>query len=154
MLSSGSHTIKVVKKSGSYMVIDALKIYTAAVTTTQVNNTASGITYTGGWGYDTNRGLGDYNDDLHYTQTNNDSVSYTFTGIGLTYVAEKNFDEGDVDIYIDNVFQATVSCYSASRMVQQGVWTTSNLTSGQHTFKAVKKTGSYMILDALKIYSQ
>ncbi|SDW56188.1 glycoside hydrolase family 27 protein [Paenibacillus sp. CF384] len=147
-LTSGSHTIKAVKKSGTYMLIDAFKVIGNKI---QINNTDAGLTYSGAWSLNGNRGFGDYNNDVHFTQTNNDYVQYSFTGTGIEYITEKEAAQGDVDIYIDNVFKATVSTYNATRLTNQVVYQITGLTSGSHTFKAVKKTGTYMLLDSLRV---
>jgi hypothetical protein len=118
-----------------------------------VNDNGSGITYSGSWATSSGRGNGDYYDDVHYTVTNNDSFIFTFTGTGVDYITEKNSDEGQVDIYIDNVFQQTVDCTNAVRLSQQVVYNKRGLTNGTHTIKGVKKTGSYMLVDAFKVYS-
>jgi alpha-galactosidase len=54
---------------------------------------------------------------------------------------------------VDNVFKQTVSAYNATRLAQQTVYSISWPTSGSHTIKGVKKSGTYMILDALKIFN-
>jgi alpha-L-fucosidase len=126
---------------------------TATPTPAMINDNAAGITYSGTWTYHINRGYGDYNNDVHATLTNNDFLEYTFTGTGVDYITEKYNDEGDVDVYIDGVFQQTVSCYNAStRLVQQVVYSKTGLTNGSHTIKVVKKTGQYALLDVFKIY--
>ncbi len=125
---------------------------TSTTTTTALNDTATGITYTGTWNYGGSRGLGDYQDDVHYTATNGDSVSYTFTGVGIDYVTEKNTDEGNIAFYIDGVLQTTVNCSNSTRLVQQVVYSASGLTSGSHTLKAVKQDGTYMLLDELIVH--
>ncbi len=127
--------------------------FASVPTSTPVNDADAGVTYTGTWTYSATRGLGDYQDDVHYTKTNGDSVSYTFTGTGIDYVTEKNTDEGNVAMYIDGVLQQTVSCTSTSRLVQQVVYSASGLTAGSHTFKAVKSSGTYMILDELIVHN-
>jgi hypothetical protein len=115
------------------------------------NNSDPNIVYTGTWTLSSGRGVGDYQDDVRYTGTNNDSFVYTFSGTGVNYITEKNSDQGDVDIYIDNVFQQTVSTYNATRLVQQTVYSKTGLTNGTHTIKGVKKTGQYMLVDAFSI---
>ena len=124
---------------------------TAAATAMTINDTSSALTYTGsGWGYYPNRGLGDYSDDVHATTVNGDSVSYTFTGTSISYVAETNTDEGSVQVYLDGALQTTVNAYSAARKVQQTLWSKSGLANASHTIKLVKQSGSYMLLDALQ----
>ncbi|RKP54507.1 glycoside hydrolase family 27 protein [Cohnella endophytica] len=147
-LSNGSHTIKAVKKSGTYMLIDQFKVLSNKI---QINDTDPGIVYAGTWSLNGNRGFGDYNNDVHFTQTNNDYFQYTFTGTGIEFLTEKEAGQGDIDVYVDNVFKATVSTYNGTRIANQVVYQISGLTSGSHTLKAVKKTGTYMLLDSLRV---
>ncbi|GIG63561.1 hypothetical protein Lfu02_79330 [Longispora fulva] len=147
--TSGSHTIKAVKKDGSYMLLDAFRVHQDVT----VNNTDASIAYTGAWSVSSNRGVGDYADDVRYTMTNGDAVSYTFTGTGIDLLTEKFSDQGNVDIYIDNVFQQTVNTTNPTRLVQQAVYSKTWPTSGSHTIKAVKKDGTYMLLDAFRVYA-
>ncbi len=121
----------------------------AASSSVAINDTDAGITYSGTWSYNGARGLGDYQDDIHYTKTVGNSFSCTFTGSGIKYVTETYSDEGNVDIYLDGAFQATVSCVSSTRLVQQPVYSVSGLAFGTHTLQAVMKDGTYMLLDEL-----
>ena len=77
-----------------------------------VNDNDPGIVYTGSWGYSNNRGLGDYNDDVHYSEANNDYFEFAFTGTGIELITEKDNSQGDIDIYVDNVFQQTVGTFN------------------------------------------
>jgi hypothetical protein len=120
---------------------------------TTVNDSDGNIVYTGGWGVSGNRGYGDFGNDVHYTQTNGDSFQYTFTGTGVDYVTEKYTDLGQVDIFVDGVFQQTVDCSNGSRLVQQVAYGIRGLTPGTHTIKGVKKTGQYMLVDAFTTYT-
>jgi alpha-L-fucosidase len=116
-----------------------------------VNDTDASIVYTGTWNYAPNRTFTtDYNLDVHWTTTNSDYVEYTFTGTAIAYVTEKNNDQGDVDVYIDDVYETTVSCYNATRLAQVDVFTKTGLSPGSHTIKLVKVNGQYMLLDAFK----
>ncbi|MDN3354092.1 hypothetical protein [Actinomadura sp. DC4] len=125
-----------------------------------LGRTASGtvndpaLTYDANWFGSSGRGLGDYNDDVHYTYTNGATAQYTFTGTGIAYLSEKNGDMGNVDVYIDGTFQANVNLYvSGARQSQQVVYSKTGLASGAHTIKIVNKTTSVGIVDALKITS-
>ncbi len=147
-LASGSHTLKLVKMDGGFLLLDALQITTPG----PVNDTDPGLFYSGaGWGYFRLRGIGDFRDDVTATYANGDSVSYTFTGTGIGYVTELASDEGNVQVYLDGTLQATVNCYSATRKVQQTVWSIAGLGSGSHTLKLVKVDGGYMVLDILQL---
>ncbi|NRF96112.1 hypothetical protein HQN89_35540 [Paenibacillus frigoriresistens] len=110
-LPSGTHTVKAVKKSGTFMLLDQLRFKSSQI---QYNNTDPGILYTGSWSLNSNRGFGDYNNDVHFTQTNNDNFQFTFTGTGVELLTEKDSSQGNVDIYLDNVFKATVNTFNAS----------------------------------------
>jgi alpha-L-fucosidase len=117
-----------------------------------VNNDEAGFTYSGnGWSHQANRGLGDSNNNVHVTTNNGDSVSYTFSGTGIEYITETYFDVGNVDVYIDGTLKKTVSAYSAARAVQVVLYSISNLAAGTHTIKLVKRSGTYMLLDAFKV---
>ncbi|GGD83313.1 carbohydrate binding domain-containing protein [Paenibacillus nasutitermitis] len=120
-----------------------------------VNDTDNGIVYSGGsWIYSEGRGVGDYGDNVHHATANNDYAQYTFTGTGIDFVTEKDPSGGNVDIYIDNVLQQTISTYgTVSNQSQQTVYSKTGLAAGTHTFKAVKKTGTYMVVDSFKVHS-
>ncbi|MDB5083713.1 MAG: hypothetical protein JWN30_599 [Bacilli bacterium] len=113
-----------------------------------VNDSDSSISYSSGWNYSSNRGVGDYNNDVHYTAASGNSASFTFFGKSVEYVTEENTDEGNVDVYIDGVLDQTVNCYNAARVAQQAVYSKSWSTPGTHTIKIVQNSGHYMVLDA------
>ncbi|MFI7067596.1 X2-like carbohydrate binding domain-containing protein [Kribbella sp. NPDC050124] len=123
--------------------------------TIELNNDNSQIVYTGSWSRSTGRGLGDYQDDVQYTETNGDSFSYSFVGTGVDYVTEKHNSQGDVEIYIDGQLKETVSTYQADgRGAQQVVYSISDLPNGTHTIRGVKKSGQFMLLDKLNVRQQ
>ncbi|MBW8705356.1 hypothetical protein MBT84_37720 [Streptomyces sp. MBT84] len=115
-----------------------------------VNNTQ--LTYDSNWHATSGRGYGDYNDDTHHSTTLNAVAQYTFTGTGVAYISERNGDMGTVDVYLDNVFQATVDLrVSGARQVQQTVWQRTGLTQGTHTIRIVNRSTSVGMVDALRI---
>ncbi len=123
--------------------------------TVEVNNNSPEIVYSGNWNYSSGRGLGDYQDDVQWTEGNGDSFSYSFVGTGVDYVTETDPGQGDVDIYIDGEFKQTVSTYldpaQGHNKPQQVVYSVSDLPNGSHTIRAVKKSGQFMLLDKLNI---
>jgi len=125
----------------------------AGSTTTTVNDNASGITYSSGFAASTGRGLGDYDNDVHYTTSNNASASYTFTGTGIDFITETYSDEGNVAIYIDGSLVKTVSTSSSTRKAQQAVYSQTWTSAGSHTIKVVKQSGTYMLVDAFRVHS-
>ncbi|WNS46720.1 X2-like carbohydrate binding domain-containing protein [Paenibacillus sp. MMS20-IR301] len=116
-----------------------------------VNNDDAAITYNGSWSRSTGRGMGDYKDDVQYTEMNGDSFEYDFSGTGISLYTETDSSQGDMDIYIDGEFKETVSAYHNGRQAQQNLFSVSGLPEGIHTLKAVKKSGSFMLLDMLKV---
>lgn len=128
-------------------------VSTGPTRTTSVNDTDSGIAYSGQWGYSNGRGFGDYQDDVHYAEHPGDSFSYTFTGTGVSYLTELDSSEGEADVYIDGQFVKTVSANipTASHTAQQTVFTTNSLSNGQHTLRVVMKSGQFMLLDRLDV---
>ncbi|MGN7800442.1 X2-like carbohydrate binding domain-containing protein [Leifsonia sp. 22587] len=127
---------------------------TGPTRTTTVNDTDPGITYSGQWGYSNGRNFGDYQDDVHYAEhPGSDSFSYTFTGTGISYYTELDSSEGDADVYIDGQLVKTVSANipTASHTAQQVVFTTNDLTNGQHTLRVVMKSGQFMLIDRLDV---
>ena len=131
---------------------DNLSLQPKGSITVDDNNPA--IAYTGTWIYDPNRAsVGDYGGNEHYTSIAGDSFQFVFNGSGISWIAEKNVTGGNTDIYIDGVLQATVNSYNATRLVQQTLYSNTQLTPSSHTFKAVKVSGSYLEVDRLQVSS-
>jgi len=101
----------------------------------------------------TNRGFGDYGNDLHYSSSSGAYAQYTFVGTGVRYVTETYPDRGNVDVYLDGIYQTTVNCYSASLNVQQVMYSAIGLPLNSHTIKIVKNGGALLGLDAFDITS-
>ena len=148
-LSLGRHTLKLVKNGGTYFVLDG---FVVASPETIVNDADPAYDHVpSDWIYSASRHMGDYSGDVHATATDGQYVQYTFSGTGISYIGELNIDEGNVDVYIDGVFQATVNCNYPTRVAQQRIFTASNLSAGTHSIKLVKNGGSYMVLDAFAV---
>lgn len=148
-LPAGSHTIKLVKVSGTYMLIDAFNVYGPK----NINDTDSKITYSGTFDLNSNRGLGDYRNDLHVSLNNGAYVEYTFFGSGIDFISPKSTDQGEVDIYLDNNYVARINTYTPGYVPQQTIYRATNLTAGNHTIKVVKVNGTYFDVDSFKVYS-
>ncbi|WP_082722528.1 X2-like carbohydrate binding domain-containing protein [Paenibacillus jilunlii] len=123
----------------------------ALVRYSMINNDDPAIVYNGSWSRSTGRGMGDYKDDVQYTEKNGDSFEYTFRGTGIQLYTETDTSQGDMDIYVDNQFQQTVSAYHDGRQAQQNLFSITGLPEAFHTLKAVKKSGTFMLLDMLKV---
>ena len=67
-------------------------------------------------------------------------IHYAFEGSGISWVGEKNADQGIADVYIDGTFSAEVDLYSATPQYQQQLFSKS-LVAGKHTID-VQWTGT------------
>ena len=117
-----------------------------------VNDTGSAIHYTGNWMASGGRKIGDYNDDVHATRENGASASLSFNGLAVDYITELSSDQGQVDLFLDGGFVKTVDCSSPSRDSQQVTFHQAWAKEGPHEIKIVKKSATYMLLDAFKVY--
>ena len=109
------------------------------------------IAYTGSWSNSGFRGYGDYDDGVHYTTTNGDSATLTFTGSQVSLITETNVDEGTFEVLVDGMNQGTFNAESATREAQQTLFTSGALTYGEHTVTIVKESGTYLLVDAFKV---
>ncbi|MFE9421939.1 hypothetical protein ACFYNO_03125 [Kitasatospora sp. NPDC006697] len=146
-LSAGSHTVQFVKRSGTWATLDAFDV------TGTYNDNAPSIAYNGSpWLDSTNRGLGDYGDDVHATANNGDSATVTFTGTGISFLTETNSDEGTIAVSLDGASRGSVNAFSASRQSQQTLYSVSNLAPGRHTLSLAKAGGSWLVVDRFDVH--
>ena len=148
-MPASTNTLTITGTSGSLLhTATVTLVVNPAVTWTEINDTSASITYSSGWTYGTNRNLGDYNNDVHYTTGASNYAQFTFTGTGIQYITETYTDEGNVDVYLDGTYQTTVNCNSSTRQSQAVVYSNTGLSAGSHTIKVVKNSGTYMLVDA------
>ena len=122
-----------------------------------INDDDSAIVYHGTWGQSTGRGLGDHEDDVHYSEADGSAFEYSFVGTGIDWVTETHESQGDAEVYLDGVLVDTVSTYldpSQGRGVQQVVYSARDLPNGSHTIRVVKKSGQFMLLDRLDVVQE
>jgi len=119
--------------------------------TSALNDDADGIVYRGSWDVSSHREFGDFHADVHYTKANGSWAGYSFTGTGIALFSETFSDEGRMDVYVDDVFQRTVDTTSEVRHAQQAVFSTCGLPPGNHTIRAVKRSGTYMLVDRFDV---
>ena len=122
-----------------------------------INDDDSAIVYHGTWGASTGRGLGDHEDDVHYSEADGSAFEYSFVGTGIDWVTETHESQGDAEVYLDGVLVDTVSTYldpSQGRGVQQVVYSARDLPNGSHTLRVVKKSGQFMLLDRLDVVQE
>jgi hypothetical protein len=121
---------------------------------TLINDNDARITYSGSWRSSSQRGFSDYQDDVHYTTSVNDSLEFTFRGTGIEYLAEKHADLGNVDVYMDGALKQNVDLHLENfpRLSQVVAFRIEGLSHGPHTIKIVNKSTAGAVLDAFRVY--
>lgn len=140
-LPYGTHTVVLTKQSGTYATIDGYELDKT------IDDTDVSLNYSGTWAVSSGRGDGDYGDGVHYTTSNGDSVTATWSGTGADFVTETNSDEGNIGVYVDGQLRQAVSASGATRAAQQIVYRIDGLAPGVHTMRLVKQSGTYMLVD-------
>src|SRR5262249_8298329 len=98
-----------------------------------VNQNDPAATYTGAWATATNRGYGDWMDDVAYATAEDATLSFAFHGSGVDVLGETNGDEGSIDVTVTKqstsavVAQQTISANSAERLAQQTLYSIGGL---------------------------
>jgi hypothetical protein len=85
------------------------------------------------------------------SNTSGASVTVTFNGTRLDWIAMKGTTTGKAAVYLDNVLQTTVDLASATAIYQQDVWTTHDVSDGVHTVKFVLTTSQYLVIDGVDV---
>ena len=117
------------------------------------NDTDASISYAGTWTHGANRNAGDYDNDVHWTATNGDSATITFTGTGIDYIGPMETADGTANVILDGVQVGTAQAsYSGSYAPQQFLYQVRGLAGGSHTLKLAKTGGSYLQIDAFQIW--
>jgi hypothetical protein len=119
--------------------------------TVSLNDDADGVVYRGSWNVSSDREFGDFHSDVHFTKSNGSWVGYSFTGTGIALFSETFSDEGRMDVYLDDVLQRTVDTTSDVRYAQQAVFSACALPPGPHTLRAVKRSGTFMLVDRFDV---
>ncbi len=151
-LGSGTHTVKVVNADGTRTVLDAFRILSSAVMV--INDDDKGIAYIGRWSKKVARNVADVLRSIHYTQVDGDHFEYAFTGTGIQYVTENGPNMGAVEVFVDGASFGLFDCFNPGEtLTQQPVFSAYDLGAGPHTISVYKRSGTYAMLDALRVFS-
>jgi hypothetical protein len=123
-------------------------------TLAMVDDDDQSITYSGSWGARGFRGFGDYEDNVHYTLTNGNWASISFTGTGISFVSELSSDQGEIAWSVDGAAAVTADTSlpaGSARQAQQTIFASATLAAGTHVLKITKNTGTYMTIDAFHV---
>jgi hypothetical protein len=148
-LTQGSHTVTAVKRGGTYMDLDRVNIRSTA----RINDDdTTSLTYSGSWGDSNNRGLGDFNDDVHYTTHDGDSVTVSFSGTGIEIISETFTDEGAADVVVDGIPRGRIFAFRpGARASQQTVFRLRGLARTTHAVKITKRGAPFLVIDAFNL---
>ena len=118
----------------------------------RLNDNDPAVQYSG-FSYQNNRGLGDYQDDLHYASDNGSTVTYTFVGTGIKVYGEQSSDEGHFSAVLDAGTPVSVDTVPSDgqRHSNVVVWSKTGLPAGVHTLVLTKVDGTYMTFDGFEV---
>jgi hypothetical protein len=160
-LSSGTHTLKIVvlgtkpaASTNTYVQVDAFIAKPALLEVDDAPSAA--VSYTGsGW---THGQTGCVNVDCteSFSPNTGDTVTFTFSGTGVEWIAPRSNNGGYANVYLDGVLVASnVTTYAAATTYQQVIWSDQGLSNGPHTLKIVvlgtkpaASTNTYVQIDA------
>jgi hypothetical protein len=96
-----------------------------------------------------------WNGSYRRSSTAGASVTITFDGTQLDWIAMMGTTTGIADVYLDGDKKATIDLASAVAIYQENVWSTGSLASGVHTVRIVRSSGSasgkYLTIDAVDV---
>jgi riboflavin biosynthesis pyrimidine reductase len=146
-LAAGSHTFQLVVKSGTITVdfAEAQSFNTAtALSTVAINDNTLGtynnqFLYNAAWSYGSQSGA--YMGDNHWSSTTNNYYQLSFVGTQVKVYTATNSNQGIAAISIDGGAETLADTYSATRADDVLIYTSPELTPGQHTVK-VRVTGT------------
>jgi len=101
----------------------------------RVTDSTATFSLTGTWSTGTPSGA--YGGSVRYASGAGASLSYTFTGSSIAWIAYKGPTRGSAQVYVDGVLKATVSLYATSTSSKPQVYAFNWATSGSHTIKIV-----------------
>ena len=101
----------------------------------RVQNSSSSVTYTGSWASSSN--AANSGGSVKASSTAGASASFKFTGRAVAFVTTLDELGGQVRVYVDGAFQATVDTYAASPTYRQIVFSKAWSSYATHTIKLV-----------------
>jgi beta-galactosidase GanA len=124
------------------------------------DDTSSALDYAGSWSHVANQSYtgGDYDKTESFSDTTGSSMSVTFTGSAVQWIAPTASNHGIADVYLDGTQVATVDGYSPGTDFQQVEYSVSGLADTSHTLKIVvsgqknsASSGTYVSVDAINV---
>ena len=97
--------------------------------------TGAGIVYSGTWKSASNQYAS--GGSLRYATRSGASVTYTFTGAGVAWVAYRGPNRGSARVYVDGVLKKTINLYAATYSAKQVAFAFNWGTTGTHKIRIV-----------------
>jgi len=109
-------------------------------------------TDTGDWNTYTSAGSGPYANTDHYSKITGKSASFNYYGIGFVFKYAKNYNRGNIKVYVDDALETTINANSAS-LSWQNIYISKIKESGFHTvkFEHAGPDGTYIDIDSIQI---
>ena len=148
--------------SSTATVMTHLSLDTAPSFSYTYDDTDPALSYVGTWSHVANQSYtsGDYKQTESFSDTTGDSVSLTFTGTAVQWIAPTASNHGIADVYLDGNQVATVDGYSPGNVFQQVLYSASGLSDTTHTLKIVvsgqknpASNGTFVSVDAINVPS-
>jgi beta-galactosidase GanA len=126
------------------------------------DDTSSSLVYQGNWTHASNQSwtAADYKGTESYSNTAGDSVSVTFSGTAVRFVAPKDSNHGIADIYLDGSLVGSVDTYAPSKLYQVVLYDVYGLAAGTHVLKVMvsgrqnpASNGAFVGVDAVDLPS-
>jgi C1A family cysteine protease len=138
---SGAVDVTVTTPDGTSATSTA-DLYTYVVVlpvTTRVEQTSTLLRYSGTW--TTTSGSYYSGSSYKYSSTKGGSVTITFTGTSLDWIARKGTGAGIANVTLDDKAAVPVDLYNSTTAYKQKAWSSGPLASGPHTVK-IECTGT------------
>jgi alpha-L-fucosidase len=143
----------------SSATLGQLQTLNAAIHSAKVEDRNAALVYSSGWA---NTSSSNYSSGTgRYAINANSQVQYAFSGTGIKWYGVVGNDHGKADVYIDNVFDASVDLYNQHWAANTVVYAKRGLSNGSHTVKIIVRndknpasSNNFVEIDALEALTQ
>ncbi|HVC84312.1 MAG TPA: carboxypeptidase-like regulatory domain-containing protein [Solirubrobacteraceae bacterium] len=125
---------------------------------TAYNDNSGALNYSSGWTHASGQSWtsGDYNNDETYSNTAGNTMTVTFTGTSVQWLAPYAGNHGYAKVYLDGTLVSTVDTYASPTTFRNVAYSASGLTNTSHTLRIVVKgthdgssSGTYVSIDEI-----
>lgn len=132
------HTLKGVKRGGTYMDVDMFRVYVPRTGRWEIAETPAG------------EAVGR---SLHTTEADGDYFEFVFTGTGVDFLSRLDPRGGTVEYFVDNPYvRRYINHYRGSPWPKSVAFSQHYLANGRHVLVGIKKSGSRFDVDAFRVY--